>query len=109
MPIKQPTSATLKRHGLTPEQWQEMLDRQGGQCSLCPPGHLPPSNMLNIDHQHVRGYDQMPPERKRVYHRGLVCYWHNKNFLGRGASVDLFVRAAEYLRAYEERKRAAAE
>ena len=105
--IKQPTDVTLKRHGLTPEQWREMLDSQGGQCALCPPGHLPPSLILNIDHEHVRGYWDMAPERKRKYHRGLVCYWHNKNFLARGASAELFDRAAAYLRAYDERKASA--
>jgi hypothetical protein len=104
--IKEPTPATLKRHGLTVQQWREMLDRQDGQCSLCPAGHLPPSRILNIDHEHVRGYWDMQPERKRRYHRGLVCYWHNKNFLARGATPELFDRAAAYLRAYQERKAA---
>jgi hypothetical protein len=46
----------------------------------------------------------MAPAKKRRYHRGLVCYWHNKNFLARGASAELFDRGAAYLRAYDERK-----
>lgn len=112
--VKQPTDPTLKKHGLCsedrkqakPELWQEMLDRQGGVCGAC--GSDPPSGILNIDHEHVRGYYQMPPERQRLYHRGLVCYLCNKFRLARGATIAQLEGGAAYLRAYAERKAARA-
>jgi len=53
----------------------------------------------------VRGYWDMQPERKRLYHRGLVCYMCNKFRLARGATAENLLKASEYLRAYQERKR----
>ncbi len=103
MAILRPTDPTLKRHGLTEELWRAMLDRQGGVCGAC--GKEPPSHKLNIDHEHVRGYWDMQPERKRLYHRGLVCYMCNKFRLARGATAENLLKASEYLRAYQERKR----
>jgi len=100
--VRQPTDPTLKKHGLTPELWREMLDRQGGVCGAC--HRAPPSQKLNVDHEHVRGYYDMPPERRRQYHRGLICYMCNKFRLARGATVENLEGAAVYLRAYESRK-----
>jgi hypothetical protein len=102
MSILQPTDVTLKKHGLTPDEWRAMLDRQGGVCGAC--GTEPPSHRLNIDHEHVRGYWDMPAERKRKYHRGLVCYMCNKYRLARGATVDNLARASRYLANYAARK-----
>jgi len=104
--ILQPTDTTLKRHGLTPELWLVMIEAQGWVCGAC--GTVPPSKRLNIDHEHVRGYWDMSAERKRKYHRGLVCYMCNKFRLARGATAENLLKASEYLRAYAERKARAA-
>lgn len=100
--IQQPTDVTLKKHGLTSELWREMLDRQGGVCGAC--GHEPPSSRLNIDHEHIRGYAKMLAEKKREYHRGLLCYMCNKYRLARGSTVENLQGASDYLRRYEFKK-----
>lgn len=56
-----PKTATLRRHGITQAQYDEMLERQGGKCALCdfvPAG----GRRLCIDHDHATGR-----------RRGLLC------------------------------------
>lgn len=49
-----------RKYGLTPEQYQEMLDRQNGVCAIC---EAPPvSKRLAVDHDHGTGAI-----------RGLLC------------------------------------
>lgn len=56
----------LKRHGLTQEEYEEILARQGGVCAICSRAELakrgPRTRVLCIDHDHQTG---------RV--RGLLC------------------------------------
>jgi hypothetical protein len=78
-------------YGLTPEDYNIMLERQGSLCALC--GATPLSvhhRKLVVDHDHVTG---------RV--RGLLC--HNCNLvLGHlGDDVNLMKRAIAYLQRAE--------
>jgi hypothetical protein len=77
----------LKRtYGLTVEQYEAMLDAQGGVCFICreTPGDLP----LHVDHDHASGGL-----------RKLLCIRCN-NALGLfQESPQLFQAAADYLRA----------
>ena len=55
-------AAWLKwRYGITPEQWQEMFDAQGGLCGICH-GPQQGKRRLGLDHNHETG---------KV--RGLLC------------------------------------
>lgn len=56
--------------GLTPEQYETMLARQGGVCAIC--GFPPKTRRLAVDHDHG--------ESKRV--RGLLCFRCNKYRVG---------------------------
>jgi len=59
-------NALKRRYGITPEQYDLMLERQGGGCAIC--GRLPkPGRRLAVDHDHAT---------KRV--RGLLCFQCNK-------------------------------
>jgi len=49
------------KYGLTPEHYEEMLERQGGGCAIC--GKPPGDTALHVDHCHETG---------RV--RGLLCF-----------------------------------
>ena len=100
--VKVPTDATLKRHGLDVASWGRILQRQGFACGIC--GKVPKSRILNIDHQHVRGYKDMPAEQKRRYHRGLLCFQCNRHIVSRVATPAKLRAGAEYLEAYEVRK-----
>ena len=97
-----PTPNTLKKYGLTFEAWEAILARQGGVCGAC--GEIPGSRKLFVDHEHVKGWKDMPDEKRRLYVRGLVCYMCNKYRLARGATPVRLLRAAEYLARYLERK-----
>ena len=85
------------RYGLTPEQFAEMLAKQGGVCAICgnppTPGGVLSAARLHVDHDHVT---------KQV--RDLLCLSCN-NGLGRFRDDPVRLRAAaEYI----ERHRAAA-
>lgn len=81
-------AARVRRHGLTPQQYRELLASQDGQCALCGGGRRGWARGadLHIDHCHNTG---------RV--RGLLCGDCN-TALGRfGDDPVRLRRAAEYL------------
>lgn len=97
-----PTEATLKKYGLSLEEWVQILDRQGGVCAICK--KLPPSGRLCVDHEHVKGWKRMPPEQRKTFVRGLICWTDNHYLVGRGSTLEKARNAVRYLEAYEERK-----
>jgi hypothetical protein len=76
-------SSLKRRYGITPEQYQKMLDRQGGICAIC--GRPPKTLRLSVDHDHRTG---------RV--RGLLCYQCNKYFVGKN-NLETARQVARYL------------
>jgi hypothetical protein len=54
-----------KQLGVTDEQYEAMLERQGGGCAIC--GATPKTRRLHVDHEHRTG---------RV--RGLLCHRCNR-------------------------------
>lgn len=99
MELKAPSPTTLRRYGLSLEEWNEIADRQNRVCAVC---HKLPGKrgILNIDHHHVRGWAKMEPEQRKRYVRGLLCYTDNSVFLRKGASPERLRSAAEYLERY---------
>ena len=97
-----PTPHTLRKYGLTREDWQFILDRQGGVCGGC--GRVPGSGKFNIDHEHVRKWKEMPPEQRKQYVRGLLCWTCNSFTLAKGAKPAHLRMAADYLESYQQRK-----
>lgn len=88
--VQRRAAALLTRYGITPEDYQRLLDTQGGVCAicLCGPGErkFHTSKRLHVDHCHVTG---------RV--RGLLCGPCNTAI---GSMLDNRVyleRAAAYL------------
>ena len=100
--IFQPTRFTLRKYGLTPEDWQAILDRQGGASGAC--GRVPTSGKFNIDHEHAKKWKDMPPEKRKQYVRGLLCWTCNSFTLAKGATAAKLERAAQYLLFYQQRK-----
>lgn len=78
-----------KQYGITLEQYQEMLARQGGHCALCP--STGNGRWLCVDHDH---------ESKRV--RGLLCIQCNSALGKLGDSVAGLQRAIVYLTVVSE-------
>ena len=77
------------RHGITPEQYEEMLSAQNGKCALCfaDNGAYGINGRLHIDHDHTTG---------KI--RGLLCM-HCNHAIERLDNHDGWAsRAEEYLR-----------
>lgn len=101
--IRVPTLATLKKHGHTRETWLEWAKRQDFRCALESCRSKPDSGILHIDHYHVRGYAKMPPEKRRLYTRGLLCQFCNRRILTRFHTLERTKAVLSYLLDFEER------
>lgn len=96
-----PKPATLKRYGLTLEEWEAILERQGGLCAICET--LPKSGRLHIEHQHVKGWKKMPPNERKKWVRGLACFRCNTEYLGRSITVARARNVVSYLEAFDDK------
>jgi hypothetical protein len=101
-----PRKETLKKYGLTQEEWTERVREQGGVCPIC--GKLPVNKKgvkrLVTDHLHIRGFRHMDPSQKRLFFRGCPCLRCNLMYLPVGISVEKAKNIVKYLEAYEKRK-----
>lgn len=93
-----PSKVTLRKYGLTLEEWVHMWDTQGGVCPIC----LRPMTRPVVDHIHVKGWKKMPPDERKKYVRALLCWICNTRILTRGITPEKLDRAAAYLRRYEK-------
>src|SRR5258706_1906546 len=79
----------LTKYGITEDDYESLLQRQGGACGLCnrPAGSF--KARLCIDHDHKSGII-----------RGLLCTYCNRRIIGRHrkeVGAELLRAAAEYL------------
>ena len=99
--IKEPRPATLKKYGLSLNDWKEILAVQGYRCPIC-------LNVLckttNIDHFHAQGWSKMSDEKRKLYVRGITDWYCNKNALYKGISIEKLQRTVQYLIDFEKRK-----
>lgn len=100
--VKRPSLETLKKYGLSLAEWENILYSQNGVCYVC--GKISSTGRLVTDHEHVKNWKKMPPEQRKTYVRGLLCWVDNHYTMGRGATVEKFIRAADYLGSYRERQ-----
>lgn len=77
------------RFGITPEDYDEMLHKQGGCCAICG-GLNPNGNALSVDHCHETGLI-----------RALLCNYCNAGLGQFRDNPDLMEAAAEYIRRYK--------
>lgn len=89
----------MKRYGLTLDDWQAILRRQGFGCAVCGDRDKP----VVTDHEHVRGWAKMPPEERKTFVRGLLCRFCNHRVVGNHKRPEPLEAAAKYLRAYLKR------
>lgn len=68
-------SRLLKVYGITIDEWEDKLKEQNGVCFICQ--KFPKNGILCTDHIHVKGYEKFPPEEKKKYVRGLLCFMCN--------------------------------
>lgn len=70
-------------YGITPEQYDRLLEWQGGVCGVC--GNPPKKVRLAIDHDH---------KTKKI--RGLLCSYCNHRLIGRH-TIEKIRKALQYL------------
>ena len=73
-----------KRYGIVPEEYDILLEKQGGACIIC--GDIPTNRRLDIDHDHNTGEI-----------RGLLCNKCNRGLSIFRESSELMRLAACYL------------
>lgn len=74
------------KYGLTLEDYQDLLDLQGGTCGICTKTPEQEGKNLAVDHDHVTGEV-----------RGLLCSYHNHRVIGRHRDGDLLRKMADYV------------
>lgn len=102
MSLLEPSQSTLKKYGLSLDEWRAMADAQEHRCWVC--RQEPTKGRLCVDHEHVKGWKKMPPEQRKLYVRGLLCFRCNTTFVGRGVTVERSRRVTLYLEAFEARR-----
>ncbi len=95
-----PRPATLKRYGLTEQDWIELYNLQNGVCPICKRVMEKPV----IDHFHARGWRKMKAERRKLYVRGICCNYCNRRRIGRGMSLEIARNIVEYFENFEKMK-----
>lgn len=93
-PDEMPTAGRkswLKKYGLTPESYNEMLVEQGGACAICRQFPEMFARRLHVDHDHGTG---------RV--RALLCHGCNAGLGHFGDDPERLRTAREYLMAHRE-------
>lgn len=105
--ITPPAAQTLRTYGLTQDEWIALLQAQGWVCPICEQGNDRPKTgkqaLWNTDHEHVRGWAKMPPEQRKRYVRGILCFYCNRRVVGDRKDPEEAQRVADYLRAFRTR------
>ena len=86
-------AASIKKlYGLTPEEWNALFEQQKGQCAICGNDFdMNKSKFIQVDHCHDTGVI-----------RGLLCTKCNVGLGAFGDSLEMLLKAVQYLEAYQE-------
>lgn len=96
--VKDASERTLKKYGWTIEDWRKQIKAQDGICPICKGRR----ERMVIDHEHVRGWKKMSDEKRRLYVRGVVCWFCNLYYLCRGMNAQKAENIIRYMRNYQE-------
>ena len=101
--MKYPTEPTLKKYGLEQIDYRMMYEAQGGICPICE--KKPKNDNFRIDHEHVKGWKKMPPEKRKLYVRGLVCMFCNRYYLAKAINQTKARNIVKFLDDYAIRQK----
>lgn len=102
MPPKPPKPETLRKYGLDEQEWLALLAAQGNVCAVC--RKVPENGRLCTDHEHCKGWKHAPPEERKKWVRGMLCYFCNHWYVGRAITVTKAENVLTYLKAFEQRR-----
>lgn len=83
------TPASLRKYGLTVDQWKEMLEKGEGRCWICGKGGL--TKHLSVDHDHAL------EKEGALVARGLLCVRCNRALAAWEWSDEVIEKAIVYL------------
>jgi len=95
-----PTKRTLDRYGLTDAEWLQLLAGQGWCCAVC----KKTGQKWNTDHEHVPGWAKLPPDERKRFVRGVLCWFCNKFSVQSNLTAKQAASVAAYLERYEARR-----
>jgi hypothetical protein len=99
--ISPPSATTLKKYGLSADEWMYLWEYQGSVCAICK--QVPESGILHIDHYHARYWKSLKPEVRKTYVRGILCAYDNQRVLVKGINLFKARNIVKYLEDFEER------
>lgn len=101
--VTPPAPATLKKYGMTADEWLALLAGQDWKCPIC----LRDAADLKLvtDHEHAPGWAKMSDKQKKRYTRGVLCSWCNHTRVHSKINAEIAQRIADYIAAYERRRK----
>lgn len=100
--IRIPVAKTLRIYGITENEWIKLLKSQDWKCAVC----RREKATWNTDHEHIPGWKKLTPNQRRIYVRGILCWYCNRHVVDSNLSVESARRLTEYLEKYESRRNA---
>lgn len=76
IPNKCPSPATLKKYGLSLDEWIKLYWKYGGRCHCCFI-KFGEGKRTYIDHEHVKNYEKLPDDVRKSKVRGILDYQCN--------------------------------
>lgn len=101
--MKIPSKQTLKKYGLSLNDYRKIYARQRGKCPICD-RHFNSDTRAVIDHEHVVGWRSMSPQKRKTFARGLLCVYCNLRRAGRGMNLEIAKNLVDYFTDYNSRK-----
>lgn len=100
---KVPTPATLRKYGLSAEQWYAIWKLQGKICPIC---KKPPSTGKTVvDHFHYKNWKKLSADVRRSYVRGICCWYCNRWHVAKGMNIQKAKNIVAYLENYEAHRK----
>lgn len=101
--MKIPSKQTLKKYGLSEDDWKDLYNKYDGCCHLC--FEKFGEKRIYIDHEHVDNYKNLTQEERKKKVRGLLNYQCNFILLQKSNdNLDKLRKAVAYLEKYEKSK-----
>lgn len=99
-----PSKQTLKKYGLTEDEWLSLYNKYGGRCHVCLRIPQNATRNMHVDHEHIPNWIKLPPEERKRHVRGLICYSCNRFRLTKGTTRKTAKNLHRYLERYEQSK-----
>ena len=91
---KRPSDRTLAKYGMDGMDWLKLMIPQAWACKICKRSFKEVRHF--IDHNHVKGFKNMPAQMKRQHVRGLLCFTCNRYRVAKN-TLETASRVFEYL------------